>query len=206
MASFVFYIAWITSSQAIASNTDTNSLSCYVPRVPSKLSHIGGRLGLIDSPIAQFYGSSFMIIPIPQNSNHNLHYLFTQTPQSHKPVENEAYVDTLLNSSEPLWKGIGPYSHGFNLSIAQSSSVSQLIINTVLFAHERNECRDTFKWVPHKMRNCDGHAHTIQATNHAAGPKHAFTTITLPTLDYTTNNEHEHALIYVPNHATIAFP
>eukprot|EP01083_Nonionella_stella_P143461 446011_1 len=198
MASFVLYIAWMTSSQAIASNTETNSLSCYAPRVPTELSHIEGRLGLIGSPIAQFDASSFMITPIPQNSNHNPHNLFTQTPQFHKPVENEEHVDTLLNSSAPLWKGIGQDSHGFNLSIAQSSSVSQLISTTVLFAHEHNGGRYAFKWVPHD--------HTMQATNHAAQQKHAFTAITLPTLDYTTNNKHKHALIHVPNHATIAFP
>eukprot|EP01083_Nonionella_stella_P173426 598180_1 len=135
MASFVLYIAWMTSSLAIASNTETNSLSCYAPRVPTELSHIEGRLGLIGSPIAQFDASSFMITPITQNSNYNPHYLFTQTPQFLKPVENEVHVDTLLNSSAPLWKGIGQDSHGFNLSIAQSSSVSQLISTTVLFAH-----------------------------------------------------------------------
>eukprot|EP01083_Nonionella_stella_P156825 508275_1 len=135
MASFVFYIAWITSSQAIGSNTDTNSLSCVVPRVPFKLSHIGGRLGLIDSPIAQFDASLFN--QIPQNSNHNLHYLFTHAPQFHKPVENGVHVDTLLNSSAPLWKGIGQHSDGFHPSMAQSSSVSQLISTTVLFAHVR---------------------------------------------------------------------
>eukprot|EP01083_Nonionella_stella_P090470 252727_1 len=195
MASFVLYIAWMTSSLAIASNTETNSLSCYAPRVPTELSHIEGRLGLIGSPIAQFDASSFMITQITQNSNYNPHYLFTQTPQFLKPVENEVHVDTLLNSSAPLWKG--------NPSIAQSASVSQLISTTVLFAHEHNnEGRDTFKWVPH----CDGLDHTMQATNHATEQNHAFTTTTLPTLDYTTNNEHEHALIYVPNHATIAFP
>eukprot|EP01083_Nonionella_stella_P306967 1077151_1 len=195
MASFVLYIAWMTSSLAIASNTETNSLSCYAPRVPAELSHIGGRLGLIGSPIAQFDASSFMITPITQNSNYNPHYLFTQTPQFLKPVENEVHVDTLLNSSAPLWKG--------NPSIAQSASVSQLISTTVLFAHEHNnEGRDTFKWVPH----CDGLDHTMQATNHATEQNHAFTTTTLPTLDYTTNNKHEHALIHVPNQATIAFP
>eukprot|EP01083_Nonionella_stella_P173427 598183_1 len=195
MASFVLYIAWMTSSLAIASNTETNSLSCYAPRVPTELSHIEGRLGLIGSPIAQFDASSFMITPITQNSNYNPHYLFTQTPQFLKPVENEVHVDTLLNSSAPLWKG--------NPSIAQSASVSQLISTTVLFAHEHNnEGRDTFKWVPH----CDGLDHTMQATNHATEQNHAFTTTTLPTLDYTTNNKHEHALIHVPNQATIAFP
>eukprot|EP01083_Nonionella_stella_P156828 508282_1 len=46
----------------------------------------------------------------------------------------------------------------------------------------------------------------MQATNHATEQNHAFTTTTLPTLDYTTNNKHEHALIHVPNQATIAFP
>eukprot|EP01083_Nonionella_stella_P090468 252723_1 len=195
MASFVLYIAWMTSSLAIASNTETNSLSCYAPRVPTELSHIEGRLGLIGSPIAQFDASSFMITQITQNSNYNPHYLFTQTPQFLKPVENEVHVDTLLNSSAPLWKG--------NPSIAQSASVSQLISTTVLFAHEHNnEGRDTFKWVPH----CDGLDHTMQATNHATEQNHAFTTTTLPTLDYTTNNKHEHALIHVPNQATIAFP
>eukprot|EP01083_Nonionella_stella_P090469 252725_1 len=195
MASFVLYIAWMTSSLAIASNTETNSLSCYAPRVPTELSHIEGRLGLIGSPIAQFDASSFMITQITQNSNYNPHYLFTQTPQFLKPVENEVHVDTLLNSSAPLWKG--------NPSIAQSASVSQLISTTVLFAHEHNnEGRDTFKWVPH----CDGLDHTMQATNHATEQNHAFTTTTLPTLDYTTNNKDEHALIHVPNQATIAFP
>eukprot|EP01083_Nonionella_stella_P247420 857843_1 len=41
MASFIFYIAWITSSQVIVSKLSNTDAIFHAPCVPSKLSHIG---------------------------------------------------------------------------------------------------------------------------------------------------------------------
>eukprot|EP01083_Nonionella_stella_P129199 391886_1 len=172
MASFLFYIAWIASLQAIVSkhhsklsNTDAN---CDVPCYLSKLNHIGGslRLGLtdsnktwFDSSITQFTASSFTEIRPNRNIHHHYTALTTQTHKCHgdtsprrshgalliqtfkteKRVEKE--VETLLNSFASLYKGNDRYAYGFNLPIAQSSPVSQVIYTSVLFPH----------------RNCDGY-------------------------------------------------